>query len=185
MVYPHIDLRTAGMVVGIFLILVHLLGLIHSEGAKQWLHWFPRSRAMAVVLLGAASIWSFILVATIDLGEFTPYRRALMIIVPVAFFLSLRFMDEFLSVRALGILMLLAAEPVLESAFLQEPQGRLLLVALAYVWVVLGLFWVGMPYLLRDQIQWLLRGRLRYHGLAVAGLLYGVVLLSWSLTLRH
>lgn len=185
MVYPFISLRTAGLLVGFLLIVVHLIGLVHSEGVKQWLRWFPRSRSMAILLLGVVTLWSFILVATMDLGEFTPHRNLLMVLVPTAFFLSLKFMDEFLSVRALGMLMLLGAEPLLEAAFLQQPQGRLLLVVLAYVWVILGLFWVGMPYLMRDQIQWLLRGSLRFKALAAAGLLYGVAVLSWSLTLHR
>ncbi|MEZ5328982.1 MAG: hypothetical protein R3F19_28385 [Verrucomicrobiales bacterium] len=34
------------------------------------------------------------------------------------------------------------------------PITRLLLPLLAYAWIIIGLFWVGMPYVLRDQIAW-------------------------------
>ena len=60
------------------------------------------------------SAWAFWLVATMDLGEFSKYRTLLKILVPAAWFLSLKFVDEFLAVRALGILLLLLAEPVFE-----------------------------------------------------------------------
>ena len=51
-----------------------------------------------------------------------------------------------------GILCLLAAEPLLEAAFLRPETSRLLVTMLAYLMIVVGLFWVTMPYLLRDQI---------------------------------
>lgn len=179
MVYPNIDLSTVGWVVGVVLVVAHLIGLLHAQGTKKWLSALPRSRSMAVVFLTIVSVWAFWLVATMDLGEFSPYRQLLKVLVPAAYFLSLKFMDEFLAVRALGMLLLLAAEPVLEAAFLKPQLSKLLLVCLAYAWVTLGLFWVGMPYLMRDQIQWLLRGHGRYRALCVAGLLYGVAVLSF------
>ena len=48
---------------------------------------------------------------------------------------------------------------------------------LAYVWLTLGLFWVGMPYLLRDQIHWITKNRARFLALTLAGLVYGLVVL--------
>lgn len=39
------------------------------------------------------------------------------------------------------------------------------------------MFWVGMPYLMRDQINWLLAERKRYLIGAGAGVAYGVVVL--------
>jgi len=111
-----------------------------------------------------------------DLGEFSPYRRALLVLVPVACFLAWKYVDEFLAVRALGMLLLLLAEPLLESAFLQPGAGRLLLAVLAYAWVVMGLFWVGMPYLLRDQIDWWTRSAFRWRAGCVGGLVFGLAL---------
>ena len=63
-------------------------------------------------------------------------------------------MDEFLAVRALGILFLLGAEPLLDAAFFRMEPSRLLVTVFAYLLIVVGLFWVTMPYLLRDQINW-------------------------------
>jgi hypothetical protein len=53
----------------------------------------------------------------------------------------------------------------------------LLLVVLAYVWLTLGLFWVGMPYLLRDQINWITSTGNRFRALTLAGLVYGLLIL--------
>jgi len=180
MIY-NLDLRLVGFIVGIALIAAHLVAIIHGSTVRGWLQAFPRSKKMGAVLLAVAAIWAFWLVATMDLGEFSSYRTALMVLVPVSYFLSLKFVDEFLSVRATGILLLLLAEPVLEAAFLRPETTRLLLVILAYVWVVLGMFWVGMPYLMRDQIAWVLKSKERWTALCAGGVAYGAVVLICTL----
>jgi hypothetical protein len=75
------------------------------------------------------------------------------------------------------MLLLLAAEPLLEAAFLKPGAGRLPLVLLAYAWAVAGLFCTGMPYLLRDAIAWLTRPGKRWAVACAAGALYGAALL--------
>ena len=88
----------------------------------------------------------------------------------------MRYVDEFLAVRALGMLLLLAAEPLIEAAFLQPQHGRILLVLVAYTWAILGMFWVGMPYLLRDQIDLVRRSRRGLERRGAGGLIYGGLL---------
>ena len=85
------------------------------------------------------------------------------------FYLVIRYVDDFLAVRALGILGILAASPVLDAAFLQPPESRKLVVLLAYVWIVLGMVWVGVPHVLRDQIGWLNRSATRWQAAAGGG----------------
>ena len=94
------------------------------------------------------------------------------------------FVPDFLAVRALGMLALLVAEPLLEAAFLREEQVRLLLVVLVYVWIIAGMFWVGMPYTLRDQISWVSATEKRWRAAAFAGLAYGALLCAGGLLVR-
>ena len=180
MIYNY-DLRTVGLVVGIALVLVHLLAVIHAKEVKGWLRAFPRSKSAGMVLLGIATLWAFWLIATMDLGEFSSYRSGLKIVVPAAGLLCLQFVDDFLSVRALGVLLLLLAEPLLEAAWLQHETSRLLLVVLAYGWIVAGIFWVGMPYLLRDQIAWLLKSPNRWMAACACGIAYGAAVIISAL----
>jgi len=96
--------------------------------------------------------------------------------------LVLRFVEEFLAVRALGILCLLAAEPLLEAAFFRYETTRLFLTVLAYLLIVAGLCWVTMPYLLRDQINWSARSNMHWrtvHGIAAV---YGIAILACAFT---
>jgi hypothetical protein len=175
MIY-HLTLQTMGLAVGILLVLTHIPGLVHAEGVIRLARAFPRSRAAATVLLTLAAVWSFLLVRHIDLGEFSRLRNVMLLGIVVGSVLSWLYVEEFLAVRALGILLLLAAEPVLESAVLRVEPSRILLVVLAYAWVVAGLFLVGMPYLLRDALNGLSSNLMLWRGACLAGLLYGGVL---------
>jgi len=180
MIY-HLSLQTVGIIAGAFLILISLPGLLKPDLANVAQR-FPRSRVAGVILLTADLVWSFWLLATMEMGEFSAFRRPLLIALPIGYVLVLRFVDEFLAVRALGILCLLAAEPLLDAAFLRYETSRLLVTVLAYLLIVAGLFWVTIPYLLRDQINWTARGAVRWRLLQGIALCYGVVILALAIT---
>lgn len=181
MLYP-ISLQATGFVVGALLVLIHAYALIQPAVSQRGLTRFPRSSLLGPVLLSIAAIWTFILIQKMDLGEFASFRRILLIATLVAWGLSWKFVPEFLPVRALGMLLLLAAEPLLSAAFLQPETSRLLLVVLAYAWIIAGLFWVGMPYLLRDQIAWVSQTSTRWRLMAGAGLVYGLLIFGFAFT---
>ncbi len=174
MIYS-LSLHTAGLIAGLLLALLSL-GALFSP-ARNFLPQFPRSRFAGAILLTIDLVWSVWLLATMEMGEFSSFRRPLLFILPVGFILVLRFVDEFLAVRALGILCLLAAEPLLDAAFLRPETSRLLVTVLAYLMIVTGLLWVTMPYLLRDQIQWSTKSDGRWRILSGFGFVYGALIL--------
>ncbi len=181
MIYD-LSLQAAGVIAGLFLLLVSLPGLLMPEAAKEWFRSLPRSRLLGIFLLSLGFFWSFWLLATMEMGEFSGFRKPLLFALPVGFLLVLRFVNEFLAVRALGILFLLAAEPLLEAAFLRYEASRLFVTVFAYVMIVAGLFWVTMPYLLRDHIQWSTRSTGRWRAINAIGLVYGAVILLCAIT---
>jgi hypothetical protein len=178
MIY-HLSLHAAGIISGAFLILISLPGLVKPDlnGVAQK---FPRSHVAGVILLSIALVWTFWLLATIEMGEFSAFRRPLLIALPIGYVLALRFVEEFLAVRALGILCLLAAEPLLDAAFLRHEQSRLLVTVFAYLLIIAGLFWVAVPYVLRDQINWSTRSRFRWCFLHAIAFIYGGVILTFA-----
>ncbi len=177
----HLSLQAAGTIAGAFLVLISLPGLLkpHLAGVAQK---FPRSHVAGVFLLTICLVWTFWLLATIQMGEFSSFRRPLLIALPIGYGLILRFVGEFLAVRALGILCLLAAEPLLDAAFLRYEPSRLLLTVLAYLLILAGLFWVAIPYVLRDQIDWSARSGFRWRCLHAIALIYGCVILTFAFT---
>jgi hypothetical protein len=181
MIYPNLDLRLVSLIAGIWLILTHGIALIRPVPIQQWLRQLPRSKPLGATLLVIDSVWALILISTMDLGEFSHLRTMLVIAIVVATGLTFRYVDEFLAVRALGILLLLVAEPLVEAAFLKPETGRLLLVAWAYVLAILGMVWVGLPYMLRDQIDYLRNSKPLWNAAAAAGVVYGALLAAFAL----
>jgi len=184
MIYS-LSLETALLIVGLILIAAHSYALFCRASVQEGLRAFPRSPGWGLLLIVVASVWSWWLIKTIDLGEFTNWRGRLLIIIPVAAFLTWRYVEEFLAVRALGMVALLAAEPLLEAAWMRPEMIKLLLVSLVYVWIGLALFWIGMPYTLRDQIGWLQRTPPRWKTACVLGIAYGAALVISGLTLHR
>ena len=180
MIY-HLSLQTAGVIAGAFLVVVGVLGLMKPDFA-QVVKQFPRSRFAGIVLLTICLAWTFWLLATIQMGEFSSFRRPLLIALPIGYVITLFFVDEFLAVRALGILWLLAAEPLLDAAFLRYETSRLLVTVFAYLLIIAGLFWVAIPYVLRDQLNWIARSVFRWRCLHAIELIYGGVLLGFAFT---
>lgn len=176
-----LSLKLVGLLVGLLLCGAHVLAYLREADTRQWIKRFPRSHSIGVALLCVDLLWAFWMAWVMDWGEFYYVQKYILILLPVFFFLTLQFVDEFLAVRALGILMLLAAAPLLDAAFLQPVASRLLLVVLAYGWIVVGMFWVGKPHLMRDQIDWVQRSALRWKAAVLAGIVYGAVLLLCAL----
>src|SRR6266849_10952728 len=181
MIYD-LSLQTGGFMAGIALIVLSLPGLVKPGLAQSWMKRFPRSSIAGIILLTLALGWSFWLLATMEMGEFASFRRPLLIVLPIGYVLVLRFVEEFLAVRALGILCLLAAEPLLEAAFFRYETSRLFLTVLAYLLIVAGLFWVTMPYLLRDQINWSANSSTRWRTIHGIGAAYGLTILACAFT---
>jgi hypothetical protein len=180
MIYDF-SLRTVGLVAGLGLLAAHAFALLWTDWTIGKLREFPRSYPVGVFLFLLAAAWAFWLAATMDLGEFSPNRTLICGAILAAAVMVPLFAEEFLAVRAVGILALLAAEPLLGAAFLRPEQTRLLLVILAYGWAVAGLVFVGAPYTMRDALQWVSRSPGRFRLVAWAGVAYGTLLIVVSL----
>jgi len=174
---PGLPLKLMGILIGLWLIATHAFALAKPDLVRPWLKGFPRNEKIGTVLVIIAFAWTFIIWSCMDLGEFFKIEKPVQLILVAGCVGVIVFVKEFLAVRSLGFLMILAAAPILDSAFLKEPQTRLLIVALAYAIALKGMFWVGMPYLMRDQINWVLAKDNRYKIGAIAGAVYGIVVL--------
>jgi hypothetical protein len=177
MIYSF-SLETALSVVGLLLLVGHLAALLKTSSLQNALRAFPRSQAAGFLLFVLAAVWFTGLVAFTDLGEFSSMRPKFLLFAVAGAVLTLRFVREFLAVRALGMLLLLVAEPLLEAAWMRPETGRLWLVGLVYGWIVAGLFLIGMPYLLRDAIAWVTSAPIRWKAASFAGIGYGALLLA-------
>lgn len=190
--YQNLPLFSTGLVLAIALIVSHALMLAKPAALQGFLKKFPRNDQLGQILLGLGLFWFWLLIApknlgklsalTMDLGEFNSAKSLLQILVPVALILVCRSVRDFLAVRALGLLGLMTAAPLLGAAFLKNPESRLLVPIYAYAMLTASMFCVGMPYLFRDAITWVTADQKRWIFCAVAGLSYGIATLICAFT---
>jgi multisubunit Na+/H+ antiporter MnhG subunit len=179
--YETLTLQAAGLIVGLLLVLTHAAALLREPVLRTKLKALPRSQNAGTILLTIAFIWGYVVATCIDLGDFERLRWLAQFACPVIYVAMLFWVNDYLGARSLGILLLLAACPPLDAAWLKT-DSRWVLNLVCYVWLTLGMFWVGMPYTLRDQIGWVLKSPGRYKALALAGIGYGAVLIVMSFT---
>lgn len=185
--YEKIPLNIVGYVLAAWLIALHLWMFLKKEDSKDFFRKLPRNNVLGPWFLGAGMLWFWLLITPfklgflsslqMDLGEFNNAKKILSLLVPIAAYGMIVHVKEFLTVRGLGLLGLMVAAPLLYAAYLEPPVSRLLVPIFAYVLIFKALFWVGMPYTMRDAINWALKTDGRYRALTIAGLGYGVAVL--------
>ena len=180
-IYAGLSLRTVGLCVGVVMLALHVWALMSPAGAKEFLRKLPRNQTVGTWFLTAAFILGVMVATSMDLGDFARMRYVAQLAMPLMFLALLFYCNEYLGARSIGIFLLLAACPILNAAFLQPPASRILLSGIAYVWIILGLFWVGMPFTMRDQISWLTKSSGRQQLAALAGAAYGLVLIGCAI----
>ena len=185
--YQTLPLFETGLVLAIFLIALHGLFLAKPAQSQAFLIKFPRNQALGQIIMGIGLAWFWLLIApgglgklsalAMDLGEFNNAKRILQLLVPITLVLVCMSVRDFLAVRALGVLGLMAAAPLLGAAFLEDPVSRLLVPFYAYLLLTASMFCVGMPYLFRDFVTWITAKQARWTIFSLVGLVYGIATL--------
>lgn len=171
------SLTYATLIPGVLLLLLGVPLLLNHSAWTASLKAFPRSQRCAYVLFGAAAVWFLYAVWHLSAADFGDYRGYLFVGFAAIAVLSFKCVPDFLAVRGLAALVLMAAMPLLDAAYMQydKPQ-RLLLVSLVYLAISCAIWLGAQPWRMRDFLSWLLARpeRTRAFGAALAG--YGLLL---------
>ena len=171
------SLLLATLLPGLFLAL--LGGLLCWNGAPVAANAkaLPRSSAATWLCFGGGAAWFLWRLSHTGQSDLIFFESPTKLILGFGVLAVLAFIytPDFLAVRGLCILMLLAAEPLLYAAYMEwaHPQ-RLLMVTAVYVGLTAALYLAAYPFRLRDFFDWLFRapGRPR---------LLGAILLAYGL----
>lgn len=165
---------------GVIYLITHGFALCSPKAVVCWLEDFPRNTRVGIGLMVAAALWFGWILSSQDLMDFSPYRNIFLIGITVIGVCTVMFLQEYIAVRALGILLLLFANVLLDAAFTRQEVSRLLITLTAYFYVIFGMFWVGAPYLMRDQLRWLCSKTRRLKIASGAGVVFGSILLFFG-----
>lgn len=123
-----------------------ILAIAAPDQTQRKMENYSRSVWPGRILLAVDMTWAAIAVNQMHLGGFDAWKVHLMWLVPVLVVVGAIYLDELLSVRALGGLLLLVAGPILAAARWHPSAWRLVISVLAYLWIIVGLFFVLEPW---------------------------------------
>jgi hypothetical protein len=171
------SLLLATLLPGLLLIALGVPLLLRSSRAIAALKAMPRSTSAAYVFFGAGALWFLWNVWHLSSADFGDYRTLLTIGFAAVAFLAFKCVPDFLAVRGLCVLVLLAATPLLGAAYMeyQFPQ-RLFMVSIVYVCIALAIWLGASPFRMRDFFEWLFATPGRTRGLGAVLLGYGLLL---------
>ena len=149
------ELSIASLLIGLLALTAGGISLAAPARVRAGLAAFPRSIWPGRILAAIDLTWAAYELSLMHLGMFDAWKVHLFWLTPVAIALCVVYLDELLSPRALGGLLLLAAGPVLNAARWHPSDWRLIVTVIAYLWIVLGLVLLLSPWWFRRISIWL------------------------------
>ncbi len=179
------SLTTATLIPGLLLFAFGTLLLIGGRSAGTFCKALPRSPAAAVVLFGGAAAWFLFDLAHISNADLIVFSSPTPLVVGFGLLavLSFKYAPDFLAVRGLAALALLAASPLLTAGFMNFAHWQINFYKVAvYVAIVLGIWLGAQPWRLRDFLNWLFARPGRPMGLGGLFAGYGLLLVVVAFT---
>jgi hypothetical protein len=154
--FREMKLSYLTILLGVVIGLPQVYGLLKPAGLAAAARKFPRNLPVGVVLMLLATAWfawNVNVEPIADFSAFKPYMLGAFIAVGV---LSCIFVQDFLAVRGLAVLLLLLAKLMVDTGQPHLDQSRWVLViqGWAYLFAVLGIWFTVTPWRLRDLINW-------------------------------
>lgn len=171
------SLFLATLVPGMFLVLLGGLLLWGDPRVRSTVQALPRSTRAAWLFFGAGALGFLWRVSALGEADLIFFTQPWPVVIGFAILAGLAFIytPDFLAVRGLCVLMLLAAEPLLRAAFMEyEHPQRLLMVTAVYLGLALAVYLAAAPYRMRDFCEWLFRSPRRARWVGAALLAYGL-----------
>lgn len=181
---PGMKLSLLSVLLGLGMSLPQLVGLARPGRLAAAARKFPRNLPLGVglMLLGTAwFVWNVNNEPIADFSAFKPYMMAGFAAVGV---LSCIFVQDFLAVRGLAVVLLLLGKLMVDTGRPHLEQSPLVLViqAWAYVLVVAGIWFTVTPWKLRDILEWATATEARTRLLSGIRLAFALFVLFLGLT---
>lgn len=173
------------LIIGLLMLLPGCLLLTGGRAASAALHALPRSVWAGRVLTTLAWIGAGWAAWAMPLSFLEPYKRFLPLVVLICIPLSWYWLDDLLTCRATGGLLMLFPAPLLLCLRSHPSPWRLLLVVVAYLALVQGMTLMLYPWYMRRVCHTLAaNATLRIAGGAVGVLTGAAILVIGTLALR-
>ena len=149
-----LKLSTLSVILGLLVALPSLFGLFKPKEFADAVRKFPRYTPVGYVLMLLGTVWFLYYVSQETVSDFANIKKFFYILFGGVGIGSCFFVKDFLPVRGLAVLFLLAAKLMVDTARWEGTEWRLVIATWAYVLAVAGMWFTISPWRLRDILNW-------------------------------
>jgi hypothetical protein len=149
-----VNLSTLSVILGLLVALPSAWGLLQPKAFAAAARRFPRHTPTGYVLMLLGTAWFLYYVSLETVSDFANLKKFFFVAFGAVGIGACLFVKDFLPVRGLAVLLLLAAKLMTDTARWYDTEWRLVIATWAYVWAVAGMWLTIAPWRLRDLIDW-------------------------------
>ncbi|MDB6111604.1 MAG: hypothetical protein JWR69_3354 [Pedosphaera sp.] len=178
----QINLSTLAVILGVALALPQIYGLMKPDAFAAGVRKFPRSLPWGIVLMLLGTAWFLWYLNQESISDFAAYKPLLLAGFAAVGVASCIFVQDFLAVRGLAVVMLLLAKLMVDTARWAGTEWRLVIVSWAYLLVIAGIWFTIYPWHLRDLLNWATANEKRVRVGSAIRLAFGLLVAVLGLT---
>jgi len=161
---------------GLLCLLPGLAVALFPAGSARAFNAFPRHKVAGMVVSAVAWVWAGYALWTMGLDLLMPFKKFIPVAVLVCIPLTWFWLDNLLSCRALGGLLVLLPYELLHVARVHPSPWRLVVVVFAYLCIVKGMVLLLYPWKMRQVIVWVTQRPALFRLAGVLNVLTGLFL---------
>jgi hypothetical protein len=149
-------LSLLSILLGVGMGLPQVYGLARPTQLAAVVKKFPRNLPAGIALMALGTAWFLWIVNQEPIADFAAYKPMMMIAFAAIGLLACIFVQDFLAVRGLAVVLLLLGKLMVDTGrpHLGESPFVVVIQAWAYVFVVMGIWLTITPWKLRDILNW-------------------------------
>lgn len=171
------------LLLGIGYGVLNVAAFLKPAASIRWLRRFPRHVPWGIALSLVATAWFEYLLVTETISDFKEWKPMLAGLFAFGGIGACFFLQDYLSIRALSALMLLVAQVMVDTQRWHPSPFKNVVTVWAYVFVVLGMWWVVSPWRARDWIQWNTADEARFRKLSLGRAVFGFGVAALGVTI--
>ena len=148
-------LSTLAIVLGLGMGLPQIFGIVNPQKFAASVRKFPRHVPIGVALMLLGTAWFLWIVNAEPIADFSAYKKQMMAAFAAVGILACFFVQDFLAVRGLAVLMLLLAKLMVDTGrpHLGETPWVYVIQIWAYLLIIAGIWFTITPWRLRDLVK--------------------------------
>tara|TARA_B100001964_G_C14105631_1_gene541387 strand:- start:466 stop:1014 length:549 start_codon:yes stop_codon:yes gene_type:complete len=180
---PEVTLSSLSLILGVICVAKGVWGIACSDKSIEFVKAFPRNDNAGYVTILAAMAWFLLILKGESMSDFERYRIHFNGFILITGIGACIYLKDYLAVRGSAVLMILLAKLIVDTARWHESDWRLVLVTLAYIMVVTGMWFTASPWRMRDLIQWATAEEGRFKKLCIGRVAFGILLVVLGLVI--